>query len=42
MMELKLPRELIKWIDEQRGGLSREAFIVSNMVILMNKQKQMK
>ncbi len=39
MMELKLPRTLLHWIDSVRGEMSREAFIVHNMVNIMNKVK---
>lgn len=39
MMELKLPKPLIHWIDEVRGKMSREAYIVHNMVNLMNQDK---
>jgi hypothetical protein len=35
--ELKLPQTLRDWIEEQRGGMSREAFVVSKLVNLMNK-----
>ncbi len=39
MTELRIPRELLIWIDKVRGGMSREAFIIHNMVLIMNQQK---
>lgn len=30
-MELRIPEELLKWIDSQRGASSRQAFIVRCM-----------
>ena len=38
--ELKLPKELLLWIDEERGGMSRYAFIIHHMIILMNESKR--
>lgn len=31
MTQLTIPFELLKWIDENRGALSRQSFIIKNL-----------
>ncbi len=37
-MDLRIPRPILKWIDEQRGNLSREIFIIHKLSVIMNKE----
>lgn len=39
MLKLKLPIALLNWIEENRGSMSRSAFIVHHMVLIMNNTK---
>lgn len=39
MIELKLPRTLLHWIETNRGEMSRSAYIVHLLVNRMNKEK---
>lgn len=32
MTNLILPRYLLKWIDDNRGGLSRQSFIINCII----------
>lgn len=42
-MNLLLPREMLDWVDKNRGSLSRQAFIVRCIFKLMeiNKMKDL-
>ena len=39
-MELRIPKEVIDWLDKVRGEKSRQAFIVSLLVHLKDVQKE--
>lgn len=36
-MDLRIPKTILKWIDDNRGALSRESFIIHNLSMIMNK-----
>lgn len=35
-MDIRLPKEVLEWIDTSRGVLSRQAFIISTLDQLLN------
>ena len=39
-MDLRIPRAILIWIDENRGTLSRESFIIHNLSVIMNIDKK--
>lgn len=41
-MELIIPRELLNWIDENRGKLSRQSFVIKCMFKLKEVQDMTK
>ena len=38
-MELRLPKEIIQWLDEVRGEKSRQGYIVNELYKLKNKEQ---
>ena len=38
-MDLRIPKTILNWIDDNRGTLSRESFIIHNLSVIMNKSK---
>lgn len=35
-MQMRLPQEVLEWVDSNRGSLSRQAFMITVMCEIMN------
>jgi hypothetical protein len=38
-MEMRLPQEVLEWVDANRGHLSRQVFIISTLSSLITKSE---